>query len=337
MGAMLAAYLHCISPNAIDFPEGFFLDGIRWYGLSYLLGFLVGYWLIMRVASVGRTTLKAQYVGDLVVAMAIGIVVGGRMGYALFYNPSLFGPIDRFPWWGLLALNEGGMASHGGLIGGIIACGFYSRRHQHSWPHMLDLLAFGTPMGLFFGRIANFINGELYGRPCSDDFALAVKFPQEMLNHPPVQILQLGERFLGAEAAGKFSRHEIAERLIEMIQGGDQAVMEAVKPLLTTRHPSQLYEAVLEGLVVFLVLVALWAKPRKPLVLGGTFCLVYGVLRIAVEFFRQPDHSIGFQALDLTRGQWLSILPVAAGIILLLIFTRRNVEPMGGWLAPDTD
>src|SRR3990172_6943642 len=122
MPAFLAdAYLNRIDPYAVQFPQGFFVDGIRWYGLSYLAGFVIAYFVIRRVVKVGGSTLKIAEVGDMVVALAIGLVVGGRLGYALFYDRSLFYTFsDSAPWWDLLAINKGGMASHGGMIGGIL-------------------------------------------------------------------------------------------------------------------------------------------------------------------------------------------------------------------------
>ena len=121
------------------------------------------------------------------------------------------------------------------------------------------------------------------------------------------------------------------DAIIAQVHRGNQAVIQAVEPLLTPRHPSQIYAALLEGLVVFLVLAILWTKPRRPGIVGGTFLLVYGLVRIFDEMFREPDAHIGYQWLGLTRGQWLSTLLVLTGIVLIVVFRRRNVEPMGGW------
>ncbi len=325
MLSLLAAYLHRIDPFAIEFPDRFPITGIRWYGLSYILGFVIGYLLIRRVTKVGRSTLKPDKVGDLVFALVIGAVVGGRLGYVLLYRPDLLWQFaDRFPFWGVLAINEGGMASHGGMIGAVIACLYYARRRGHSWPHLLDLSAFAAPLGLFFGRIANFVNGELIGRPVRLNVNLpwAVKFPQEMFewNEPQLAKLPPDLSDLGS-----------LDAIIAQVQRGNQAVIQAVEPLLTPRHPSQIYAALLEGLVVFLVLAILWTKPRRPGIVGGTFLLVYGLVRIFDEMFREPDAHIGYQWLGLTRGQWLSTLLVLTGIVLIVVFRRRNVEPMGGW------
>ncbi len=332
-----AVYLHRIDPFAIKFSAGFPIEGIRWYGLSYLLGFFIGYLLIRRIAAVGRTTIKPTEVGDMVVTLAIGIVAGGRIGYAAFYNPELFVTFSpSFPWWNLLALHHGGMASHGGIIGAILATFYYAKRHGHSWPHVLDLFAFAAPLGVFFGRIANFINGELYGRAASPDFPLAVKFPKELLESP----LPAGTdaAITKAESLGLLQPYYDAGigplyALVDLVQRGNADVIALVEPILTPRHPSQLYQALFEGLIVFIVLLIVWAKPRKPGVVAGSAALSYAIMRILGEQFREPDAHIGYDLLGLTRGQWLSLGVVALGIALLTIFARRKTDPMGGWRA----
>lgn len=323
MITLLGTYLHDIDPYAIRLPQGWWSQGIRWYGLSYLGGFVISYLLIRRVTKVGISTLSPLKVGDLIFVLLVGVMVGGRLGYVLFYEPSLLSSFTgRFPYWGLLAINEGGMASHGGIIGTIIACAYFARRHGHSMPHMLDLLAFSSPLGLFLGRIANFINGELYGRPCSPKLPWAVHFPQEMFTWSTIQwdrVSSVIDQFIGVE------------EVIAQIQIGNHVVISAVRPWLTPRHPSQIYAALLEGLFVFGVLAMLWIKPRKPGLIGAAFCITYGVVRIIGEQFRQPDNHIGYQWLNLTRGQWLSIYLIIAGILLAIAFAIRKIHCMGGW------
>jgi phosphatidylglycerol:prolipoprotein diacylglycerol transferase len=332
----LAAWLHTIDPYAIMLWEG---GPIRWYGLSYLLGFLIGYLVIRRVAAVGVSTLKPAQVGDLIVCLALSVVIGGRLGYCLFYKISLFTSFDGvFPFWGLLKLNEGGMASHGGMIGGIVGCFYFAWRHKEQpVTFLLDLFAFGAPLGLFFGRIANFINGELYGRPCSPTLPWAVKFPQEMYEWTDAQRQTLAPVFDHVTHrtwfGGPVSNYDISE-IIRQLQSGNHALARAIQPLLTPRHPSQLYEALLEGLVVFLVLAFLWRKPRKPLVIGGAFAIAYAIVRIFGEQFRTPDAQIigqEFAHWGVTRGQLLSVLLLIAGIVLVWVFGRRDAERMGGW------
>ena len=317
---VLAAWLHDLDPFAIRFTGDF---GIRWYGLSYLLGFALGYLLVRRVVTVGISTLKPQHVADLIVTLAIGIVVGGRLGYCVFYRPELLITFyDYLPWWGVLAINEGGMASHGGMIGGIIAAFIFARRHHHDLPHLLDLFAFGTPLGLFFGRLANFWNGELLGRPARD-LPWAVKFPQELWDRPEAA-------YHAMSATGLDS----VSTIIEAVQRGDDRVRAVVEPILIPRHPSQLYAAVMEGLVVFAVLLWVWRVPRKPGVVASSFSIAYGVMRIVDEFFRRPDVHLmdaEFAVLGITRGQWLSVLLVCVGLWGIWWSRRRDTTPMGGW------
>ena len=328
----LAVWLHDIDPYAIKLWDG---GPIRWYGLSYLLGFAIAYLLIRRVARVGNNSMPAKRVADLVVALAIGIVIGGRLGYVFFYRPALLWDFSAaVPFWGVLAINKGGMASHGGMIGGIVAAVLFARRHQQPIMHLLDLLAFATPLGLFFGRIANFVNGELFGRPCDPDFPLAVKFPQELADWTADELNYLA----GQLKLDAVSYDSLISHVLDRIQAGDQLIINTVQPLLTPRHPSQLYAAVLEGLVVFAILLFAWRRPRKPGTIGGLFCISYALMRIVNECFRMPDtHLLNceFAVFGITRGQWLSVLLFIFGLIILWFAQSARTSPMGGYLHTD--
>lgn len=328
----LAAYVHNIDPYALQITPSF---GLRWYGLSYVFGFFLGFLLILRVAKAGVSSVPPERVVDLVVTLAVGIVAGGRLGYCLFYRPELLWQFESsFPYWGLFAVNQGGMASHGGILGGIAASWWFAFRHGHRWTHILDLMAFGAPLGLFFGRIANFINGELYGRPCSPDFALAVKFPQELYEADERTLNSLQSQ-LSPFFPGRMSGDWIG-LTIEKIQAGNQQITTIVEPLLIARHPSQLYAALSEGLVTFIVLAILYRKPVKPGTIAAGFCITYGLMRIFNEFFRMPDAHLldsEFAAVGITRGQWLSVLLVLLGVGII-IWTRYSKLPKeGGWLS----
>jgi phosphatidylglycerol:prolipoprotein diacylglycerol transferase len=324
---MLAAFLHTIDPYAIELWEG---GPIRWYGLSYVVGFFIGYLLIRRVTKVGISPLPPARAADLVVALALGIFIGGRLGYVFFYRPSLLWTFfGHLPFWGVLAINEGGMASHGGMIGGFIACAYFARRYHQSPLFLLDLLGFAAPLGLFFGRVANFINGELFGRPCSADYVFAVKFPQEMHEWTFDQ-WTLVEQASNLPAQWMFN----PDLLIAKIQQGNAQVIEAVQPFLKPRHPSQIYEAILEGLVLFAVLLWTWRKPRKPGTISAVFLIVYGLVRIMGEQFREPDaHIANLEAAQwgITRGQLLSSAMILVGAVLLLWVRKRHVERLGSW------
>lgn len=343
----LAVFLHTLDPYAIELWDN---GPIRWYGLSYLLGFLLAYLLIRRVTRAGVSTLQPQHVGDLIVTLAIGVVVGGRLGYVLFYDPRLLLTFShRAPWWGLLAINQGGMASHGGMIGAIVASYVYARRHRHRWAHVLDLAAFGTPIGLCFGRLANFVNGELYGRAVAPDsiaMRWAVRFPQEMFDwfasgpdgRSDARLAQLAPALKYLPTPPGYDSLTVdsyrVQQIIAAVQNGNAHVRAVVEPLLTPRHPSQLYQSLLEGLLLALVLAVVWARPRKPMVVGGWFCAGYGVMRIVGELFRMPDAQIiheEFARFGVTRGQWLSFLLLLAGLAMIFFARRGGSPPMGGW------
>jgi phosphatidylglycerol---prolipoprotein diacylglyceryl transferase len=266
------------------------------------------------------------------------------------------------PYWGLLRVNEGGMSSHGGIIGVMLVCYFYGRRLKISFLHMMDLTLLAGGLAFFFGRIANFINGELYGRAAPAGFKWAVKFPQEMYLWTQREISRLIEVGPAATTLGHItsdgkdipidtatwngwvqnfahdtgSRNAVSatiDQIIVAIQSGNTKVAEALAPALTARYPSQLYQAVLEGLLVFIILSLIWLKPRKPGVLTAWFGILYSVARIVGEQYRMPDAIIGFQLWGLTRGQWLSIAMLAAAIAMLVWTSMRDVARMGGLLA----
>ncbi len=236
---------------------------IHWYALAYVAGILFGYyyvsWLNRR-----RHFFSEKAKDDLIFYAVLGVLLGGRLGYVLFYNLPYFldHPVEILHIW------QGGMSFHGGLSGVLIAFWLFARKYQLPWLGVMDYLAAATPIGLFFGRLANFVNGELYGRVTRAPWGII--FPR----------------------------------------GGDQP-----------RHPSQLYEAGLEGLVLFLVLFALacngkifqW-RGR----LGGIFLLGYGLARFTIEFFREPDAQLGFLAFGATMGQMLCLPMIAFGAWLAI-------------------
>ena len=352
-------YVHSLSPFAIQFTETF---GIRWYGLAYLSGFISGYLAIQYLVRRKGTLFKEEQIADFTTYCAIGVLGGGRLGYALFYAPELFTTFDgSFPFWGLLKVNEGGMASHGGILGVMAVCYFYARAKKIPIMHCMDLVTFGGSVGFFFGRIANFINGELFGREAPADFNWAVKFPTEMhlwlqkdfsklksLAPAMDALKQFGAESkemvtanasnwlqwldgYGRDMVARQHVHEGIDALIRAVQHGNAEVTLALGAALTPRYPSQLYQAVLEGLLVFVALAWIWRRPQKPGVIGGWFGFFYCVARIIGEQFRMPDAQLGFQLLGLTRGQWLSLGLLAVAVVWLVLCYRRPVKKMGGW------
>ncbi len=333
--------------------------GVRWYGLAYLAGFVFTFFMVDWLAKRKAILLAPEVASDLITYLAIGTLVGGRVGYAVFYSPDLLVSFhSEFPFWGVLEVHKGGMASHGGLIGVIVACALFARKHKVLTTHLMDLACVGGSIGFFFGRLANFINGELYGREAPADLWMAVQFPSEIYSWgsaeseklrglgPAVQALgevttRAGEKIsatadLWSTWVSGWGAHQqyidfFKEALVKATERHDPAVIEALRAVLTPRYPSQLIQALLEGLLVFLVLVWLWRKPRKPGVISAVFGVGYAIARIIGEQFRLPDRDIGFEALGLTRGQWLSIAMLAMTILFLFFVLRRRTDRIGGW------
>ncbi|MCE2509748.1 MAG: prolipoprotein diacylglyceryl transferase [Alphaproteobacteria bacterium] len=244
---------------------------VRWYALAYVAGLLLGWWYLRSLARrPPATAMTERQADDLLLWVTFGVLLGGRVGYVLIYNPAFYldHPME------ILAVWRGGMSFHGGLAGVLLAIGLYCWRHGLSFLAVGDLVACATPIGLFLGRIANFINGELYGR--ATDLPWGFIFPN----------------------------------------GGPKA-----------RHPSQLYEALLEGALLFLLLYALvrYADAlKKPGLVGGAFLGGYAVLRFGVEYVRQPDSQIGLIGPGLTMGQTLSLPLFFAGLALFLWAWRKR-------------
>ena len=243
---------------------------VHWYGLMYLLGFGLSWILGIYRSKKNYYGLKVHQVSDAIFYGAIGVVVGGRIGYMIFYDLSNFisNPLIMFKIW------DGGMSFHGGLIGVILATLIYSYKINVKLFDILDFFAPMVPIGLFFGRIGNFINDELWGRVTDSSFSMI--FPS----------------------------------------GG---------PL--PRYPSQLIEALFEGIVLFIILWSISLKPRQRYILSAYFALFYGIFRFIVEFYRQPDPQMGYILFGwMTQGQLLSIPLIMIGIILLLFVSLSNNE-----------
>ncbi|MBS0189187.1 MAG: prolipoprotein diacylglyceryl transferase [Planctomycetes bacterium] len=355
------AWLHDLSPFALQISDGF---GLRWYGLSYAAGFAAAYFLLRALAKRQLILIPVDRVADAMTWLILGVVVGGRLGYAIFYEPKLFVTFSSsFPWWSLFTLNKGGMASHGGIVGVIIASWWISRGFRDesgqivgrsSVRHVLDVMALICPPGLFFGRLANFVNGELLGKivamPGEKGPWWSVQFPQEILSspmskgghRPPLTATQehaLDELLL-RHALPTDGFEQAYDRVLTLLQKGGEAgrrIGAELSPLISYRHPSQLYQAFAEGLVLWCVLLFIWRKPRAQGVVASWFLIVYGALRILTEFWRLPDAQLAVQrVLGLSRGQWLSVLMVIAGVVMLawvLALARRQNPPelIGGW------
>lgn len=323
------SYIHTLDPDAVRITDSF---TIKWYGLSYLAGFLVAWWLIRWLAGSGRILLSRTDATDFITYCVGGVLVGGRLGYCLFYDPSLL--IDfsaNFPFWGLFAIHQGGMASHGGMIGVIFAMLLFSRSRNLPFLHLIDVTAFIAPPGLFFGRIANFINGELWGVALPDSMQASppwwsVKYPQEIQSAPVEAIMSLNTTVLQSTAT---TGMDPVRTIVEEAYRGNNELINQMAPYLVARWPSQLFQAASDGPALFIALVLVWLVPRKPGVIAGCFLFFYGVLRILTEVFREPDEGVAL-FLSLSRGQILSVALVVAGILLVALARMRSADPIGG-------
>ncbi len=341
--------IHDLSPFIFKITETF---GPRWYGFSYMLGFVCAYFLIQWLAERQKGGLTYEMVSDLVTYCAFGTLIGGRLGYCLFYEPSLFWSTSySFPFWKVLAVHEGGMASHGGIIGIIVACWLFARKHGLNWVYLLDVVAIVGPIGVIFGRIANFINGELVGRVAPADFKFGIRFPSDILNWPGYDfdrlatLAPLTEKIglatgkwtdlLGTYRTDQTSRdqvYDVLNKMINEIQNGNSAIKEMIGPLLDYRYPSQIFAMLTEGVFTFLILFFLARKSRRPGFIAGSFIICYACVRIFNEMFRLPDLQLGYQFLDLTRGQWISVGMLFFGIVMSFYWGRTQSQTIHGWL-----
>jgi phosphatidylglycerol:prolipoprotein diacylglycerol transferase len=271
-----------LSPVALDL--GFFQ--LRWYSLAYLAGIFLGYWYMLRLIREPGAPMARRHADDLVFYAALGVILGGRIGYILFYNLDKYleNPIEMVKLW------DGGMSFHGGVIGTSLGIMYLAWKQKLNWLRLHDYVACVVPIGLFFGRLANFVNGELWGAPTTVPWA--VRFPE---------------------------------------------VIAGVQVLGPPRHPSQLYEAALEGLALFAILWVMFWKTRaryEPGKLVGIFLLGYGLFRFGVEYIREPDEQlVAFaRATGLHMGQWLCVPMILGGAYLVATAKgrRQRVEPIAG-------
>ncbi|HEV2746056.1 MAG TPA: prolipoprotein diacylglyceryl transferase [Allosphingosinicella sp.] len=269
-----------LDPVALDL--GFFK--LRWYSLAYLAGIVIGWWYLLKLIARPGAPMARRHADDMVFYATLGILIGGRLGYVLFYRPAYYvaNPLEILQLW------DGGMSFHGGVIGVSLGILWMARKHGLDWLRIHDYVACCVPFGLFFGRLANFVNGELWGR--ETNVAWAMRFPE---------------------------------------------VVDGVRLLGPPRHPSQLYEAGLEGLLLGLLLWFLFWKTDaryQPGKLVGSFILGYGVSRFLVELVRQPDLGLENLSWGLSMGQTLTLPMILGGLYLVATAKgrRQRVEPIAG-------
>lgn len=290
-------------------PVAFHLGplAVRWYGLAYLAGFLIAGALLDKQVRDRFLPLTTAAVSDLIGWLVVGVLVGGRLGYALFYDPEMFlRPLNLIKVW------EGGLSFHGGLTGVVVASLLFARRRKVAWRRLADALVLAAPAGILLVRCANFVNGELFGRVAAAGLPWGMRFPTD----PAAQALS-PELARG----GAMSWHDAYAALRA---SGRWA---ALAPQVPLRHPSQLYEALLEGLLIGVALWAVYLRRRatlRPGTLAAVFLLLYAAARFVIEFTRQPDpqfvtaaHPLGTVLGPFSMGQLLSALVAAFGVAML--------------------
>jgi phosphatidylglycerol:prolipoprotein diacylglycerol transferase len=348
----LAAWLHDLSPFLVRWSQN---GGLRWYGLSYALGFVIAWVVLRELVRRGRTHVSQTFIGDALMYMVVGVVVGGRLGYVLLYEPSILTQVSRsFPFWGVLRMTDGGMAFHGGFAGVVVASLLLTARmkREHAalakesfgtrFRHLTDLLAPSCTIGLGLGRVANFINGELLGKivaqPGSPAPWWSVRFPQELYEHRDMvyspEQRSLLDRTLLRFGGEEQSLSRVFETLHHATGTTKTELARDLAQVISARHPSQLYQACFEGIV--LTAITFWAISRKatPGFVGAWYLIGYGVLRVVAEFFRLPDtHFAVARPFGLSRGQWFSAAMVVAGV-LMLIWLRGKPRVLTGDVAP---
>jgi len=242
---------------------------IRWYSLAYIIGILLG-WILSKRFFISNVELKEKF-DDFLTFVILGIIIGGRLGYVILYNPNYYldNLIDIFKIW------EGGMSFHGGLIGVVLASIYFAKKNNQNFFIYLDVISIVAPIGIFFGRIANFINSELYGTETNLPWA--------------VQFIKIDNLY---------------------------------------RHPTQLYEALFEGLILFLILIYLRNKGLMKItgLMSGIFLICYSIFRFMIEFLRVPDEQIGYLIFNLTMGQIISCIFFLIGIYLTIIRYENKKE-----------
>jgi phosphatidylglycerol:prolipoprotein diacylglycerol transferase len=275
-----------LDPVALTIPFYWFDLELRWYSLAYLVGIFLGYWYLLKLIKQPGAPMARRHADDLVYYASLGVILGGRLGYVLFYRPGFYleNPLEIVKLW------DGGMSFHGGVIGTSVGIIYLAWKEKLHWLRIHDYVACVVPIGLFTGRLANFVNAELWGAPTAVPWA--VRFPE---------------------------------------------VIAGVVTLGPPRHPSQLYEAALEGLVLFAILALMFWRSKaryQPGMLVGAFLFLYGIFRFGVEYVREPDdHLRDFaMATGLHMGQWLCVPMILGGLYLMATAKgrRQRVESFAG-------
>ncbi|CAN5869846.1 hypothetical protein BH11PLA1_BH11PLA1_15280 [soil metagenome] len=361
--ATLAAYFHTLDGTLLPISGPI---AIRFYGVTYILGFVIAAWVLVRLAQRRLIAISAERVPDVMLLVVLGTLLGGRIGYIIFYETT--------PWTTRLAniykVWDGGMASHGGMIGIILGCIVAARMVDLTLArggnaeiprrprlartlHVMDCMGLVACFGLFLGRIANFVNGELLGAivspPGTPGPWWTVQFPRELDGWEAPGVLAPGTHTPALTPA----QLDQLDALVSSVQRPQDKWSDALhyitshaakfqpqlEPLLSSRHPSQLYQAIAEGIVLGIAVWFIWRFPRRPGVIAAWWLMIYGVLRILTELWRLPDPQFGaaMRIAGLSRGQWLSVAMIAGGALVLWLAHTARGPRIGGWLRPNLE
>ena len=331
--------------------------GIHWYGLIYIMAMLSAFGLVSWMARRQNLGLTADKVWPLILILVGGAFVGGRLGYCLLYDPSLFWKFrDSLPFWGVLAVFDGGLSIHGAFFGGWISLSLFAWQNRLSLPYLLDLGSLAASLMIVWMRLGNFLSGEILGRACDLGFPYAMKFPQEILFWPHVnpeklkslgsvvsvtpgvsysvwtQSLQALQSLNPVKSVTDLENiQDILEKIILQTQIGNSQVQGALESILTLRYPAQLLALGLEGLLLFFILFTMWYRPQRSGVITGFFLILYSSARYYVETFREPDWHLGYLVFGLTMGQILSVGFFLIGLWFLSFYGRKDSVHRPGW------
>lgn len=352
--------IHEYSLFAIRFTENL---GIHWYGLFYFLAVFFAFGLTMWFSSRQQAGFTKEMAIDFIGFAGVGLLVGARAGY-LLYEPGLIMQFrNDFPYWGLFAIDDGGLSIHGAMLGLLLSTLLFSFKSGISHLYLLDLSSVIGSFSIILGRLANFFSGEYLGRTVTEASGFGtsvvnrlmenhlIRFPQEILRWPfsnfskleslvPVieKIPELNketwlsslQQYQESESARALAQNYL-ETILKAVQNGSMGVADVLSPLLELRHPVQIYGAALEGLFIFLFLVLVWFNPRKPGVITAWFVTLYSLVRLFEEQFALPDAQLGFRWLGVTQAQGLSILSLLFGLWLLFFYGRGSALAFPGW------
>jgi phosphatidylglycerol:prolipoprotein diacylglycerol transferase len=352
--------IHDFSPFVFKFSDSI---GIQWYGLFYLISVFFSYFIVRWFSSRQNAHFTKTLSIDFIFFSGIGLFFGARIGY-LLYEPNLFLLFrNDFPYWGVLAIDEGGLSIHGAIFGLFISTFLFSLKSGISQLYLLDLSAIIGSFAIFWGRFASFFSGEYLGRTVQEANGIGsefinglaenilMKFPQEILQWPLTHFTKLEklnsliEKVPGLssqiwmESLQQYQENEKArgivqeylEKILNSVHDGNSTVLSLLTPFLENRHPVQLYSALCEGLIIFVLLFLLWFKPRKPGVITANFIVLYSVMRIFIEQFALPDAQLGYRWMNVTQAQGLSVLMLILGLWFLFFYGRGGALAAPGW------